>query len=184
LLLEQFIQDILTISRLDYSPQLAHEPLDLNSLLSDSEQQLRETARKKNITIELQLQPSLPPISGNATELHRAFTNIVENALKYTLDEGSVIVQTRLQDQGIAIVISDTGIGIGEADLPYVFDRFYRTDKARGMDKGGTGLGLAIVKKVVEMHGGTVDVESVLGEGSTFRVWLPAAQATTHSESD
>ena len=69
-------------------------------------------------------------------------------------------------------MITDNGIGISETDLPSIFDRFYRTDKARGMDISGTGLGLAIVKKIVEMHGGRVEVESMLGKGSIFRVWL------------
>ena len=182
LLLERFIQDILTISRLDYTPQLTQGLIEINPLVQDIEQQLREMAHKKAIALSLQLQGELLPVSGNETELRRAFANLVENALKYTLDNGLVTVTTETLDQGIAIVITDNGIGISEADLPSIFDRFYRTDKARGMDISGTGLGLAIVKKIVEMHGGTVEVESVLGKGSTFHVWLPCIPETAVSE--
>lgn len=182
LLLERFIQDILTMSRLDFTPQLTRGTIEINLLLADIERQFRETAHKKNIAFELQLQDDLQPISGNETELRRAFVNLIENALKYTLDDGSVRVTTEVQDDGIDVVITDTGIGISEADLPAIFDRFYRTDKARGMDISGTGLGLAIVKKIVEMHGGRVQVESVLGKGSTFHVWLPCIDEAPVSE--
>jgi PAS domain S-box-containing protein len=182
LLLERFIQDILTMSRLDYTTHFTHGMIDLNRLLENIDRQLQVAAQKKNIQLQLQLENNLVPISGNETEIHRAFVNLIENALKYTLKDGSITIHTEAQDQGIAVVISDTGIGISEEDIPYVFDRFYRVEKARDMDVAGTGLGLSIVKKIIAMHGGEIRVESALGKGSTFRVWLPYTPLETTSE--
>jgi signal transduction histidine kinase len=101
------------------------------------------------------------------------FTNLVDNAVKYTPPGGWVEVTGGCEDSEIVIRVSDTGIGIPEGKLPRIFERFYRVDKARSKETGGTGLGLSIAKHVAENHGGRVEVESALGEGSTFTVYLP-----------
>jgi two-component system sensor histidine kinase SenX3 len=103
------------------------------------------------------------------------FTNLVDNAVKYTPPGGRVEVVGGSEDSEITIRISDTGIGIPEGKIPRIFERFYRVDKARSKATGGTGLGLSIVKHVAENHGGRVTVESTPGEGSTFTVYLPRA---------
>src|SRR6185312_934092 len=100
-------------------------------------------------------------------ELYRAMTNLIENALHYTHSQGRVTIRTFSEAGQVTIEVTDTGIGIDEADLAHVFEHFYRADKARATDTGGTGLGLAIVKKIVDLHDGTIEIESKLGQGST-----------------
>jgi signal transduction histidine kinase len=100
-------------------------------------------------------------------------TNLIENAINYTPKHGSINVQTRQQGSNVVLEVMDTGIGIAEADLPHIFERFYRSDQARTAVNTGSGLGLAIVKRVVEMHGGDIEVESRPGEGTIFRIFLP-----------
>jgi signal transduction histidine kinase len=101
------------------------------------------------------------------------FTNLVDNAVKYTPPGGRVEVTGGFEASEIVVRVSDTGIGIPASKVPRIFERFYRVDKARSKATGGTGLGLSIVKHVAENHGGRVAVESRLGEGSTFTVYLP-----------
>jgi two-component system phosphate regulon sensor histidine kinase PhoR len=117
-------------------------------------------------------------VAADAEEFRRALVNLVENAVHYTLEGGAITVRTWANGSRIHIDIQDTGIGIGEADLPHIFESFYRADKARAMDTGGTGLGLAIVKRIIEMHNGTITVESAPGAGSTFHIELPAVQSS------
>ena len=99
--------------------------------------------------------------------------NIIENAIKYTPDGGTITEKLRKAGRDAVLEISDTGVGIPEEDLPHVFDRFYRVDKARSRDTGGTGLGLSIVQQIIRLHAGSVTVQSVRGEGTTFTVQLP-----------
>ena len=99
--------------------------------------------------------------------------NIIENASKYTPDGGSITVRLRREGRDAVLDIADTGVGIPPEDVPHVFDRFYRVDKARSRDTGGTGLGLSIVQQIVRLHAGSVTVQSELGKGTTFTVQLP-----------
>jgi PAS domain S-box-containing protein len=174
--LQHYIQDILTISRLDSLPEMTTQPLDVNLLIQEVEKQFHTVAEKKHLKIHLALGVDLPLVTADADELKRAFVNMLENALRYTPDGGSITLRTAASGQRIHVDIQDTGIGIGESDLPYIFESFYRADKARAMDTGGTGLGLAIVKRIIEMHQGTITVESAPGVGSTFHIQLPAMQ--------
>jgi two-component system phosphate regulon sensor histidine kinase PhoR len=105
--------------------------------------------------------------------LKQAFVNLVDNAIKYSKPGGEVKISARADDAQIVIEIKDNGIGISQSDQQRIFERFYRVDKSRSRAQGGSGLGLSIVKKIAEEHGGTVSVESTLGEGSTFRITLP-----------
>jgi PAS domain S-box-containing protein len=172
--LEKFIQDMLTISRLDYSPSLDLKPITLNRLLQDIDVRLRSTVEKKNLSLVLELDPVDTPVMGDFDELDRALVNLVENAVNYTPSGGSVRVRTLNGDGSLVAEISDTGIGIAEADIANIFTRFYRAEAARSTHDAGTGLGLAIVKKIVEMHKGSIEVISAVGQGSTFRIRLPA----------
>jgi signal transduction histidine kinase len=104
------------------------------------------------------------------------FINLVDNAIKYTPNGGEVKLSLERDVTWVRVAIADSGVGIPAQDLPKIFDRFYRVDKARSRDKGGTGLGLAICKWIAEAHGGRVEVTSQVGKGSTFTVWLPVAQ--------
>jgi PAS domain S-box-containing protein len=179
-LVEKFIQDILTVTRLDHLPGMNMQPVDLNALLTDIARQLRARAETKAIDMQLELADDLPTIAGDTEQLQRAFANLVDNGLNYTPTDGKVAIRTFTDNGKIAVEIADTGIGIREEDLPHIFDRFYRSSEARALEHGGTGLGLAIVKKVMDMHGYEIDVSSHPGKGTTFRAHIPyAAQAAS-----
>jgi len=113
----------------------------------------------------------------NADEdiIEQVLVNLISNALKYTPEGGSVMIRTEETPGAVVITVRDSGIGISDEDLPYIFERFYRADKSRSRATGGSGIGLAIVKFLVEAHGGTVTVESKPGEGSEFTVTIPVA---------
>ena len=112
-------------------------------------------------------------VHGDADQLKQAFVALLDNALKYTPYEGSVSLSLVTNDDYITVKVSDTGIGILPEDLPYIFERFYRADRARSRNHGGSGLGLAIVQSIVQAHQGSIEVESTPGKGSTFTVRLP-----------
>jgi PAS domain S-box-containing protein len=179
-LLERYIQDILTISRLDHTPTLARKPVDLNRLLRDIVGRLRPSTEQKHLTTLLDLSPDLAAIVGDENELDRVLVNLIENAVRYTPDGGSIHVQTRPEDGWAVTEIADSGIGIQDGDLPHIFERFYRAEEAKVLEKRGTGLGLAIVKKIVELHDGSIEAHSVAGRGTTFSVWLPVVQRLNH----
>jgi PAS domain S-box-containing protein len=174
-LLEKFIQDILTISRLDYSSNLELKPVRLNRLLDDIEMRMRPSTERKNITLKLELEAAATPVLGDDDELDRVLVNLVENAVNYTTAGGTVTVRTFVVANQLVIEVADTGIGIKPEEIPNIFNRFYRAESARSTHDAGTGLGLAIVQKIVSMHNGIVEVDSIVGQGSTFRVRLPLA---------
>jgi len=171
--LEKFIQDILTILRLDYAPTLQNQPVDLNATMTDVVNRLRSMADQKQVMLSLQLDANGTMLNGDPQEIDRAMMNLVENAVNYTLGGGSVQVHTYQKSSSLLVEVVDTGIGINEESVPRIFERFFRTDEARSAHHGGSGLGLAIVKKIVEMHGGQVEVQSKMGVGTTFRVCFP-----------
>ena len=117
------------------------------------------------------------PVIGNPHYLERAIGNLIDNAIKYTREHGTVSVTAKPEGDQVVVEVTDDGIGIAADDLPRIFERFYRVDRSRSREMGGTGLGLSIVKHVVQVHGGTVDVTSTPGAGSCFTVRLPAAAA-------
>lgn len=180
--LERFIQDILMVSRLEYVPEFEHMALNVNTILSDVTQQLRSKAEQKHIQTHLELADNIPLIVADPQALQRVFTNLMENAINYTPDTGTIDVRTRAAPNKVVVEISDTGIGIREEDLPHIFDRFYRSPQARSLDRGGTGLGLPIAKKIIDMHQGEIIVTSVHGRGTTFRVQIPVTLADSQSE--
>lgn len=177
--LTNLIQDLLDISRLDSGAELAKdETLLVSQLILDSVEPLKSAAEKKNITLSVQTATEGasedPKVFGNAIQLTRAVVNILTNAIKYTPEGGTVTISSRLfGTDKVSIKIQDTGSGIEPADLPHIFERFYRADKARTRETGGTGLGLAITRDIIARHHGTVEVESTVGKGSTFVMQLP-----------
>ena len=174
--LSHLITDLLDLTRLE-SQERVEDPVsvDVRSVLITVLARMRRVARKKNITLQWKRfgKAARYTVRGDETLLASMFSNLVDNAVKYTPPGGRVEVTGGFEGSEIVIRVSDTGIGIPESKLPRIFERFYRVDRARSKATGGTGLGLSIVKHVAENHGGRVTVESRLGEGSTFTAYLP-----------
>lgn len=171
--LDKLIQDTFLISRLEYMQDFQREPVNVHNLLTSLVQDLRPRAEKKRLQTRSMLEADSFIVQGDADQLNRAFMNLLENAINYTPEDGSVEVQTHILGNHLHVVIRDTGIGIAPDDLPQVFDRFFRSRRARDMEESGTGLGLAIVKKVMDRHAFPITVESTVGEGTTFSVQMP-----------
>jgi two-component system, OmpR family, sensor histidine kinase SenX3 len=174
--LSHLITDLLDLTRLESQERVENPvPVDVRGVLMAVLARMRRVARKKNITLQWKRfgRAAQYTVRGDETLLTSMFTNLVDNAVKYTPPGGRVEVTGGFEDSEIVIRVSDTGIGIPQASLPRIFERFYRVDKARSKETGGTGLGLSIVKHIAENHGGRVTVESAPGEGSTFTVYLP-----------
>ncbi|MFH1854385.1 MAG: ATP-binding protein, partial [Candidatus Omnitrophota bacterium] len=114
-------------------------------------------------------------ILADEARIAQVLLNLIDNAIKYNREKGKVIIAAREKNAFVQVDVSDTGVGISEKDLPRLFERFYRIDKARSRELGGTGLGLSIVKHIVQAHNGEVSVQSVLGQGSTFSFTIPKA---------
>ncbi len=171
--LGRLISDLLDLSRLEEPTALPHNPTSLSEIASREAEQIRTIAESKEITFAELIQPGIW-IRGDPQQLQLLVRNLLENAIRYTPDGGSVTLETSVQGSHAVLRVTDTGVGIPLEAQGRVFERFYRVDRARSRDRGGTGLGLAIVKHVAELHGGEVTVESELGTGSTFTAWLPA----------
>ena len=146
-------------------------------VIEDAALNFVQRARERGVELTVSRTGIDPVIEFDETRLRQIVTNLVENALTHTPNNGSVTVEISGSTDGLKIVISDSGAGIASGDLPHIFDQFYRADPSRNRATGGAGLGLTIVKKLVEAHGGTVAVTSSLGDGSTFTVLLPATHA-------
>jgi two-component system phosphate regulon sensor histidine kinase PhoR len=174
--LQALLDDLLTLSRLESVAGIENsatsEPVDLNAVVQRAVDLLAATARERQVTVEVE-EETLPELRGDADSIERMVLNLLDNAIKYNLPDGEVLLRLAQADQHAVLEVSDTGIGIPQESLARIFERFYRVDKGRSRDEGGTGLGLAIVKHVVQAHGGQVDVESRVGKGTTFRVRLP-----------
>jgi two-component system phosphate regulon sensor histidine kinase PhoR len=174
------IDDLLALSRIEQAEGMGDLPLErvaVADVLAAVVAECGPRADDRSIAIEVESPPGLEA-EVNAPLLEQALINLVDNALKYSEQGGSVILAaTPTEDGMLDLIVRDHGTGIGAEHLPRLFERFYRVDKGRSRKLGGTGLGLSIVKHIVQAHGGTVAVESTLGVGSTFRVRLPASRA-------
>lgn len=168
--LSRISEDLLTLS-LSETGSLKRTKTDMVETVSTVIQQLAPKAKKKDLEL-VELLPEFLDANVNQTQMSQVVYNLVENALNYT-QEGSVIVSLEESGLHFKVSVKDTGIGIPEADVERVFERFYRVDKSRSRATGGTGLGLAIVRHIVESHGGSISVESKLNQGSTFTVEIP-----------
>jgi len=172
--LVQMVTELLELSRLESGQApLAMEPVDVGRMLEQTVERMLSQAKRKGLKLALEIAPDLPSIVGDAQRLEQAVVNLLDNAIKFTPEGGSVRVSARLVDGAVQVEVEDTGAGISAEKLPRIFERFYKVDRARG-DRG-TGLGLAVVKHTVELHGGTISARSREGHGSTFTVTLPAS---------
>jgi signal transduction histidine kinase len=129
---------------------------------------------QEGVVITLQCPPDLPSVYADPSRIEQIVINLLSNALRYT-EKGSVTVNAWAQPGRVYVSVADTGIGIVEEDLPYVFERFWRADRSRNRSSGGTGLGLTICRRLVEVQGGTIEVKSQVRQGTEFTFWLPQA---------
>ncbi len=174
--LEALLRDLLTLSRLErVEPGPGDlELLDLGELARGAAEVLGPRARERRVEIAVAA-AGAPSVRGARSEVDNLLLNLIDNAVKYNRPGGRVRVAVRAERGEAVVEVADTGIGIPAGALERIFERFYRVDKGRAREQGGTGLGLAIVKHSARLLGGRVEVESRLGEGSTFRVRLPAS---------
>lgn len=174
--LAELLDGMLTLVRLDQNDDFEFRSVNVNTAVTAVSARMTPLLEARRIALTHELHSELPLIQADKDELQRALLNLLGNAARFTPEAGSITVRTAVRADRVMIEIQDTGIGIAEADLTRIFERFYRADRSRSTGTGGAGLGLAITKKIVERHGGKIEVESRPGEGSTFRVLLPAAQ--------
>ena len=174
--LNEMTTNFLELSRLESGRvRFTREPVHLEGLVLETLEILRPQAVNAGITLSTEFDHTLTPVHGDRNQLKRLLLNLITNAIKYNCEDGSICVSLHRIDDGVSISVSDSGRGIPEVSLPQMFDRFFRVPDEEGLI-AGTGLGLAIAKKIVDNHGGTISIESTLGEGSTFTVWLPDVQ--------
>ena len=178
--LSRLVRELLDLARLeeDEAAAATRQRVDLAEVVRVQADRIGALAEARQITIDFDCDRPAPVVAAPA-DMRLVVANLLENAVRYNRDGGQVTVTLRRSPSEVCLEVTDTGIGIPEADRDRVFERFYRVDKARSRAAGGTGLGLSIVRHAVQRHGGEVAVDSVLGEGSTFRVLLPVEGAGT-----
>ena len=171
--LDLLTRDLLDLSRVERGA-LDVEPVDLVGLVKEVVSGYADRAEERRIKLRTEVEPGVA-LRGDRAQLGLLLSNLIDNALRYTPAKGAVCVRLNAAESRAVLQVQDSGQGIPAGELSWVFERFYRVDKARTRQTGGTGLGLAIVRHVAEAHGGTVRVDSELGRGSTFTVALPVA---------
>ncbi|MDA8064358.1 MAG: ATP-binding protein [Thermaerobacter sp.] len=175
--LARLIDDLLDLSRIESgSLELKRRRVDLARVVRQAADSRGRAVAEAGLTMELDLAPDLFAFA-DPDRVVQVLTNLLTNAVKYTPSGGSVRITTAGGAREVRVQVADTGVGIPEADLPRIFERFYRVDKGRSRVSGGTGLGLAIAKHLVEVQGGRIEVQSEVGRGSTFSFTLPRAEA-------
>jgi signal transduction histidine kinase len=170
--LSRIVADLLDLSRLESGSEL-NERVRLDALVREDAERYEDQAREASVRLTVDAEGAT--VRGAARDLSLLVRNLIDNAIRYTRPGGTVDVRVSERSGEVELTVRDSGVGIPVRDLPRVFERFYRVDRARSRETGGTGLGLAIVKHVAENHGGSVAVRSELGRGSTFEIRLPVA---------
>lgn len=179
----ELVNQLLFLARTD-AAVAAFEPgiVDLTLLLADLRDEALMLATARHLAISFELPATGVDVKGDESSLSRLFLILIDNAIKYTPQNGRVSVELRPEADAAVVTVSDTGIGIAKDDLPLIFDRFWRADKVRSREMGGTGLGLSIAQWIVEQHAGAMEVQSEPGAGSIFSVRLPKAEAMPRPE--
>jgi signal transduction histidine kinase len=170
--LSRIVSDLLDLSRLESGSEI-QSSVDLEAVVREEVDRAMPAATDAGVGLSVRGEPA--KVAGSPRDLALLARNLVENAVRSTPSGGEVSVRVRLEDEEAVLEVEDNGVGIPSRDLPRIFERFYRVDRARSRETGGTGLGLAIVRHVVENHGGTIAVRSELGRGTHVEVRLPAA---------
>jgi signal transduction histidine kinase len=174
--MSHLVENLLMIAKADSGEaQLQRRPVDVLAAVTEACEQASVLARVKGVELSIRLPERAVSIIGDAHALRRLFLILLDNAVKYTPGGGRCEVAVAADATEVVGTVTDTGMGISDDDLPHVFDRFYRVDRARSRAQGGAGLGLAIGRWIAEAHGGIIAVDSQLDRGSSFRVHLPLA---------
>ena len=170
--MKKLIDALLQLARLD-APRTAvpFQPVELDNLLRDLVSLLETKAAETNISLELQAVPCR--VLGDPDRLDQLMMNLLSNAIRYNREGGKVVVSMEQEPEHVVVTVKDSGLGIPAESIPFLFDRFYRVDPSRSNPEGGTGLGLSISKAIVDAHGGTIRIESTVGEGTSVIVRLP-----------
>jgi signal transduction histidine kinase len=170
--LASLVEQLLTLARADAGIPLRRQRVDLDRVVLETLAEARYLLKGQHLDIE-HLEPTV--IAGDPDRLKQVLLILCHNALKYTPEGGKVTLSLRRRRDTAEVMVSDTGVGISPQELPHVFERFYRSDPARGRDPGGTGLGLAIARQIILDHGGDISLASELGRGTVATVTLPVA---------
>ena len=175
----RIVQDLLTLSKIDYGKmEMNISRFSFRKAVENVYEAAKLNAEQNHHhTMTLTEEDDIPDVNGDRERIEQVVTNIVSNAVKYTPDGGKIEIHVGKSGKNVYVRVSDNGIGIPEKDLPRLFDRFYRVDKARSRESGGTGLGLSIAQEILKQHKGTIRIDSVYGEGTDVRITLPAAES-------
>jgi two-component system, OmpR family, sensor histidine kinase ArlS len=175
--MSDIIGKLLLLAREDAGSEPTHlQEINVKDLLTELSADIETLAQEKGVAFSLGPLDNLT-VKGDRFKLRQLFLNILDNAIRYTPSGGTVSGSLVRRNGSVVVAVSDTGIGIPAEDLPFIFDRFYRVDKARSRADGGMGLGLAIASSIAKLHGGQIEVESEVGKGSTFRILLPVSES-------
>jgi two-component system sensor histidine kinase VicK len=172
----RLVKDLLQLSKLDYdNNQWNMKKISIQKIVSECVYRMNISAKQKNQVLEFNTELLIPEILGDKDRIEQVIVNILSNAIKYTPENGKIEVSLSVEEDNILVHVKDNGIGIPKEDLPRLFERFYRVDKARSRMLGGTGLGLSIARQIVEAHGGKIRIQSEYGQGTQVFISLPAA---------
>ncbi len=171
--LEKLAEQLFELSKLDMRDTATYlEPFSIADLVQDVLMKYKPVAETSNINLEVRLPESLPQVYADVGLIERVLSNLMENALRYTPQEGRITIEISQEQDNMRVAVEDTGCGIEEDELPHIFDRFYRVEKSRARATGGSGLGLAIVKKIMEIHNTSISVDSQVNVGTRFSFTL------------
>jgi two-component system, OmpR family, phosphate regulon sensor histidine kinase PhoR len=173
--LTELVDDLIEISRLETGMKISKRYFEINRFMSDVVNELSELSKKRKVEIKIESEVSDKTRAfGDEERLKQVIINLIDNAVKYTNENGEIKIGITKTDKDVFVSVSDNGVGIPKDDLPRIFERFYRVDKTRSRDMGGSGLGLSIVKHILELHKSTIKVESEEGKGTRFEFNLPS----------
>ena len=173
--MHRMVLDLLDLARLDAgTADITLSPVNISALLNAVVEKFTPQSQRAGVTVTVDALSNLPAVTADGDRLAQVFTNLVDNALKFTPQGGTISLKVSVVNNEMLVSVSDTGAGIPSGSVPHIFDRFYQADPARkGGEKHGAGLGLAIAHEIVQAHGGRISVHSRLGEGTSFDVFLP-----------
>ena len=173
----RIVKDLLTLTKFDYGKmEMNLTRFPFAEAVKNVHQAVALDAKNHRHTLTLQCPEDLPCVNGDRERIEQVIMNIVSNAIKYTADGGKIDITAGTKGKEVYVTVTDNGIGIPEKDLPRLFERFYRVDKARSRESGGTGLGLSIAKEILNQHQGNIQIDSVFGEGTSVTITLPVAE--------